>query len=75
MAIIQDVQIDNDFITLGQFLKLIDAVSSGGEVRDFLSFNQVYVNEEKEERRGRKLYKNDLIQINKKQYRICWSEN
>ncbi|MFV0379356.1 MAG: S4 domain-containing protein YaaA [Anaerorhabdus sp.] len=57
------VKINTDFITLTQFLKLEDFISTGGEVKFFLSSNKVVVNGEKEDRRGRKLYVNDKIEV------------
>ena len=71
MAIIKEVKIDSEFITLGQFLKFVDLVSSGGEVRDFLTENKITVNSETENRRGKKLFRNDLVCINDEQYKIC----
>ena len=71
MAIIEKVEIKEDFITLGQFLKLVDLISSGGEVKAFLSANTVLINHEADDRRGRKLYKDDLIEVASKIYRIC----
>ncbi len=71
MAIIEKVEIKEDFITLGQFLKLVDLISSGGEVKSFLSENTVLINHETDNRRGRKLYKNDLIEVASKIYQIC----
>ena len=71
MAIIKEVKIDSEFITLGQFLKFVDLVSSGGEVRDFLAENKITVNSEIENRRGKKLFRNDLVCINDEQYKIC----
>lgn len=71
MAIIEKVEIKEDFITLGQFLKLVDLISSGGEVKAFLSENIVLINHEVDNRRGRKLYKNDLIEVASKIYQIC----
>ncbi|MBO4919169.1 MAG: S4 domain-containing protein YaaA [Erysipelotrichaceae bacterium] len=71
MAIIEKVEIKEDFITLGQFLKLVDLISSGGEVKYFLAENTVLINHETDNRRGRKLYKNDLIEVASKTYRIC----
>ena len=67
----KEIKIDSEFITLGQFLKYVDLVSSGGEVREFLIENKIIVNNETENRRGKKLYRNDLICINDKQYKIC----
>lgn len=71
MAIMKEIKIDSEFITLGQFLKYVDLVSSGGEARDFLNENEISVNGENENRRGKKLYRNDLICINDEQYKIC----
>lgn len=48
-------------ITLGQFLKSIDIISSGGEAKHFLLSNMVYVNGEMERRRGRKLLPGDTV--------------
>jgi len=67
----KDVRIHTDFITLGQFLKIVDLVNSGGEVKIFLLTETVYVNGEKDNRRGRKLYKNDVIKVFDKEFKIC----
>ena len=71
MAIIKDVKISDEYITLGQFIKVVDLISSGGEAKIYLTSNNVKVNEEDEKRRGRKLYKQDQIEINGSKYRIC----
>ncbi len=71
MAAMKKVKIDSEFITLVQFLKFIDLVSSGGEARIFLAENEIIINGEADNRRGRKLYRNDLVCINDKQYQIC----
>lgn len=71
MAIIKEVKIESDFITLGQFLKVADIISSGGEAKIFLSENKVFINDELDQRRGRKLYKDDVIRIDSKYYRVC----
>ena len=57
------VQIDDDFITLGQLLKYIDLIPSGGKAKWYLSEYYVYVNDEEEMRRGRKLYDGDFIEF------------
>lgn len=59
----KDIQIDTEFVTLGQFLKMTDAISSGGMARWFLSENDVLVNSEVEQRRGRKLRNGDFVNI------------
>ncbi|MFX3674321.1 MAG: S4 domain-containing protein YaaA [Paenisporosarcina sp.] len=59
----ENIQIDTEFVTLGQLLKMTDAISSGGMARWFLSENDVLVNNEAEERRGRKLRNGDKVII------------
>ena len=71
MAIMKKVKINDEFITLGQFLKVVDLVSSGGEVKYFILNNNILVNNEKETRRGRKLYRKDQIIIDNITYEIC----
>jgi len=58
------VPIDTDYITLGQLLKLTDAVDSGGQVKAFLADAHILVNGEEENRRGKKLYPEDRVEIN-----------
>ena len=65
------INIDTDFITLSQFLKMENFVSSGGEVRYFLQDNDVYINAELEKRRGKKLYPQDKIKIADKTFLIA----
>ena len=57
------VRIGGGFITLGQFLKLTDCVSTGGQVKHFLGERVVFVNGQPETRRGRKLYAGDRIEV------------
>lgn len=54
---------DEPYITLGVLLKIGKIISTGGEAKIYLSENYVLVNGEKENRRGRKLYHDDKIQI------------
>jgi ribosome-associated protein len=55
--------IDTEFITLGQFLKATDIISSGGMAKWFLSEYEVIINGEQDQRRGRKLRAGDQIKI------------
>ncbi len=64
------IKISSQFITLGQLLKLTGEISNGGQVKIFLEEEKIQVNNELENRRGRKLYKNDEILVNKKKYII-----
>ena len=71
MAELKKIKIEDEFVSLGQFLKLCDKISSGGEAKIFLKENKVFVNDEKEDRRGRKLYDNDVIRIDGEVFQIC----
>lgn len=57
------VKINSAYITLGQMLKLTDCIDSGGQVKSFLSEVCVWVNGEIDQRRGRKLYPGDLVDV------------
>ncbi|WP_027964587.1 S4 domain-containing protein YaaA [Halalkalibacillus halophilus] len=59
----EPIEIKTDQITLGQFIKLANVVESGGMVKLFLQDYTVYVNGEQDQRRGRKLYINDQVEI------------
>lgn len=72
MTDIRKVEIYDEYITLAQFLKIVDLISSGGEAKDFILLNKIFINDIEENRRGRKLYKGDLIKISSKEYEICW---
>lgn len=60
---LQSIQIETEYVTLGQFLKMIDVIGSGGLAKWYLEEYQVYVNGEIEQRRGRKLKPGDQIEI------------
>lgn len=55
--------VDTEYITLGQFLKLADVIQTGGMAKWFLSEHKIFINGEQDQRRGRKLYAGDQIQI------------
>lgn len=59
----KSLKIDTEFITLGQFLKAADIISTGGMAKWFLSENEILINGEKDQRRGRKLRSGDKIEI------------
>lgn len=64
------VYIDTEFITLTQFLKMENYISSGGEAKYFLLDTKVFLNLEIETRRGKKLYNNDKLKIGTEEYII-----
>ena len=57
------IVIHSGYIKLDQFLKLADCVSTGGMAKALLQEGHVQVNGEIEERRGRKLYPGDKIEV------------
>ena len=57
----KSVPIHTEYITLGQFLKLINCIQTGGQAKFFLQEHPVQVNGQLETRRGRKLYARDTI--------------
>ncbi|MEF3305291.1 S4 domain-containing protein YaaA [Paenibacillus sp. GYB003] len=57
------ITISTEFITLGQFLKLADCISTGGEAKVFVKETAISVNDEPENRRGRKLYAGDRVAV------------
>ncbi|QFT87075.1 hypothetical protein FIU87_00015 [Bacillus sp. THAF10] len=59
----KEVQISTETITLGQFLKLADIIQSGGMAKWFLQEHDITVNGEAENRRGRKLKVEDVIEV------------
>lgn len=66
----RDVKITTPYITLGQLLKLANLIGNGGEAKFFLSAEEVKVNGEIDQRRGRKLYPGDEVLVQGKTYRI-----
>lgn len=66
-----NIKITGEYITLGQLLKFLDLVSTGGEEKIFLRENEVLFNGEKEQRRGKKLRDKDQVTILGVTYTIC----
>ena len=64
------VKITTEYITLGQFLKFVGIITNGSEAKHYLLDSNVYVNGEKEDRRGRKLYIGYKIIIDKEEYTV-----
>lgn len=60
-----NIRSDEEYITLNVVLKLSGLISTGGAAKFYLQENEVLVNGELENRRGRKLYPNDVVETNK----------
>lgn len=52
------------FITLGVLLKITGLIDTGGQAKYFLMENKVLVNGVEDNRRGRKLYHGDVVEVN-----------
>ena len=65
------VKISTEFIRLGQLVKLLDLLDTGGQVTVYLLSNEILVNGVDEKRRGKKLYPNDVVTLDGEEYRIC----
>jgi ribosome-associated protein len=63
----REVQIRDETIRLGQLLKLVGIIDSGSEAKAFLAHEPVWVNEEREDRRGRQLRAGDTVRIGEQQ--------
>ena len=65
-----NVKIHTDYIELQQLLKLTDWISTGGEAKIAVKKLNIYVNEIKEGRRGKKLFPGDKVVIQGKEYEV-----
>ena len=65
-----EIAITTEFMTLGQFLKLADIISQGGEAKAYLATHEVKVNGESDNRRGRKLRNGDEVLLAEGLFRI-----
>ena len=54
---------NQEFITLQAVLQVGNVISTGGMAKAFLEDNDVFVNDELENRRGRKLYPGDEVEV------------
>jgi ribosome-associated protein len=63
----REVQIRDETIRLGQLLKLVGIIDSGSEAKTFLALQSVWVNDERETRRGRQLHAGDTIRVGEQQ--------
>ncbi len=64
------VEISDEYIKLGQLLKLADMVSSGVEAKIVIQNGEVKVNGEVDTRRGRKIYPQDVVEYQNRQVTV-----
>lgn len=75
VVFMKKIIINTEYITLGQFLKYVNAVDSGAVAKMVILDGQVLVNGEVEVRRGKKLYKNDQISFDGVDYIIGYENS
>ena len=61
------IHADQDYIELGNLLKVAGIIDTGGYAKVFLIENEVYVNGERDTRRGRKVRRGDLVKVSKQE--------
>lgn len=71
MSAPRDVEIRDESIRLGQFLKLADLIDNGAEAKPLLMQGLVSVNGEMETRRGRQLTKGDVVTLGEESVRVA----
>ncbi|HLQ96475.1 MAG TPA: S4 domain-containing protein YaaA [Pseudogracilibacillus sp.] len=59
----EEIQITGEYVTLSQLLKLTNIFDSGGMIKHYIQDQGVYVNNELEYRRGRKIYPADVVKL------------
>ncbi len=59
----QEIKLEAEFVTLGQLLKVAGVIETGGQAKWFLKETTVLVNGEPDDRRGRKLYPEDVVEV------------
>jgi ribosome-associated protein len=70
LSIVRDVAIRGQMIRLGQLLKLAGVIDSGAEVKAFLATEPVWVNGEREARRGRQVHPGDVVRVGEHELRV-----
>ncbi len=66
----KEVKITTEYIKLGQLLKFVGIIDNGSLAKVFLAENEVIINGERDDRRGRKLYPGDIIEVFNEKYTI-----
>ena len=66
----KEIAIVGEYITLGQLLKFARIVEEGGMAKNYLASHDVLVNQEKDNRRGRKLRPGDVVSLAEGSFKI-----
>lgn len=71
----QFIKIKDDNIKLGQLIKLAGLVDSGVEAKYAIQNSLVYVNNQIETRRGRKIVSGDIIKFKSEEIKVEANDN
>lgn len=66
----QEISVTTEYIKLDAFLKWANIVGSGVEAKHLIQDGLVKVNNEVEVRRGKKLYKGDIVEFEGKEFKL-----
>lgn len=66
----ESIHIRDEFIKLGQALKLTGLVGSGVEAKEVITSGKVKVNGETELQRGKKIVDGDIVAYNGSQFKV-----
>ncbi|MDY4694057.1 MAG: RNA-binding S4 domain-containing protein [Blautia sp.] len=66
----EEIKIRDEFIKLGQILKLAGLAEDGVEAKSVIQDGLVKVNGEVDLRRGRKIYRGDVVSYNGKEIKV-----
>ena len=61
------IHAEQEYIELGNLLKVAGIIDTGGYAKMFLIGNEVYVNGERDTRRGRKIRRKDVVKVGKQE--------
>ncbi|MFD1146764.1 RNA-binding S4 domain-containing protein [Saccharothrix hoggarensis] len=67
---IREVEISDDMIRLGQFLKLAGLADNGAHARELVESDEVTVNGRLEGRRGAQLHDGDVVAVGDEKVRL-----
>lgn len=67
----KQIIIRDEFIRLGQAMKLAGIVDEGSEAKEAIQNGKVLVNGEVETKRGRKLREGDVFSFEEKEIQVC----
>lgn len=66
----KELKLKKDYITLGQLLKAEGLVEDGVEAKERIKNGEAMVNGTVDERRGRKLYPDDVVSFNNVEIKV-----